>query len=47
MIAINMEDIMTCLQATKSIASEVKDGLLQLEDNDNTLFEEETHYLNN
>ncbi|MCD7462198.1 Dimethylallylcistransferase, chloroplastic [Datura stramonium] len=41
MMALNYGGHYDMLQATKSIASKVKDGLLQLEDINNTLFEEE------
>ncbi|OIT27593.1 (2z,6z)-farnesyl diphosphate synthase, chloroplastic [Nicotiana attenuata] len=41
MIALNYGRHYDMLEATKSIASKVKDGLLQLEDIDNKLFEQE------
>ncbi|OIT02384.1 PREDICTED: dimethylallylcistransferase, chloroplastic-like [Nicotiana attenuata] len=41
MLALNYGGHYDILEATKSIASKVKDGLLQLEDIDNKLFDEE------
>ncbi|XP_059301929.1 (2Z,6Z)-farnesyl diphosphate synthase CPT6, chloroplastic-like [Lycium ferocissimum] len=41
MMALNYGGHYDMLQATKSIASKVKDGILQLEDIDNKLFEQE------